>query len=63
MTFFSPEDLCVTKVSEINLFPWISIPETRSPEVIPVAQKIESTETISFNSYFFLGHLYPFFLL
>ena len=39
MTFFSPDDLCVTNVSEINSLPSISIPETRSPEVIPVAQK------------------------
>ena len=53
MTFFRSDDLCVTKVSEINLLPLISIPETRSPEVIPVAQKIESPETISFISYFF----------
>ena len=53
MTFFRPDDLCVTKVSEINSSPSIIIPDTKSPEVIPVAQKIESPEIISFISYFF----------
>ena len=41
--------LCVTKVSVIN-FPSSSfIPFTSSPSVIPVAQNIESPDTISFN--------------
>ena len=44
--------LWVTSVSEINLSSSIFIPETKSPEVIPVAQKIESPLIISFKSYF-----------
>ena len=40
--FLIPELLCVIKVSEINSFFSIFIPETKSPDVIPVAQKIES---------------------
>ena len=39
--FFNPVDLCVIKVSEINSSSLISIPFTKSPDVIPVAQKIE----------------------
>ena len=34
----------------------ILIPDTKSPDVIPVAQKIESPETISLSSYFFDNH-------
>ena len=39
-------------VSDSNSLSEIFMPETKSPDVIPVAQKIESPETISFNSYF-----------
>ena len=38
-----------------------SIPATKSPEVIPVAQKIESPVTISSNSYFFIKSFIPIF--
>ena len=58
-TFFKPECLCVTKVSEINLSSLNLMPETKSPEVIPVAQKIESPLIISFKSYFFERSLIP----
>ena len=46
------EFLWVTNVSAINYpFPNLT-PLTRSPEVIPVAQKIDSPLTISFKLYF-----------
>ena len=47
MIFFKPDDLCVIKVSEKKILLSILIPETKSPDVIPVAQKIESPDTIS----------------
>ena len=46
-------------VSEINSLFSSLIPDTKSPDVIPVAQKIESPLTISFNSYFFVKFLIP----
>ena len=55
------ELLCVTKVSVIYLLSLILTPFTKSPLVIPVAQKIESPFIISFKSYFFLNLLFPFF--
>ena len=59
INFFKPEDLCVTNVSVKNSLSRISIPLTKSPEVIPVAQKIESPFTISCNSYFFVKSFIP----
>ena len=38
------------------------IPELRSPDVIPVAQKIESPETISLIEYFLFKSFIPIFL-
>ena len=61
MTFLKLLLLCVTSVSDIYLLLLIFTPFTKSPEVIPVAQKIESPVTISFKSYFLLSSLIPIF--
>ena len=57
--FFKPVDLWVIRVSDINSLSKISIPDTKSPLVIPVAQKTESPDIISFNSYFLFKSLIP----
>ena len=55
-------DVIVTKVSEIYSSLFMFIPLTISPEVIPVAQKIESPFTISFILYFLSKSVIPIFL-
>ena len=52
----------VTKVSEMNSLFSVLIPDTKSPEVIPVAQKIESPLTISSRKYFLFKSTIPNFL-
>ena len=56
---FYPDDLCVTNVSVIILSSIILIPDTKSPEVIPVAQNIESPLAISSKLYFFDRSIIP----
>ena len=55
------KDFSLKQLSAIKSLLLSSMPETKSPEVIPVAQKIESPFTISFKSYFLLRSSIPIF--
>ena len=52
--FLNLLSLWVTNVSDVQLLLLISIPLTKSPDVMPDAQNIESPVTISLRLYFLL---------